>query len=96
MKEMGFYDAIQFVPGYTAEEKIVTYAVLGGIPHYLKQFDDRVSLQENIQKQILTRGSILYSEVEFLLRQELRETAIYNIVIEAIALGNTKLRDITE
>lgn len=94
MKEMDFYEAIQFVSGYTAEEKIVTYAVLGGIPHYLKQFDDRVSLQENIQKQILTRGSILYSEVEFLLRQELRETAVYNIVIEAIALGNTKLNDI--
>ena len=94
MKEMNFYDAIQFVPNYTAEEKIITYAVLGGIPHYLKQFDDGISLAENIKKNILTRGSILYSEVEFLLRQELRETGIYNVVIEAIALGNTKLNDI--
>lgn len=94
MKEMDFYDAIQFVPNYSAEEKITTYAILGGIPHYLKQFDDSVSLEENIQKQILTGGSILYSEVEFLLRQELRETSIYNIIIEAIALGNTKLNDI--
>ena len=94
MKEMDFYDAIQFVPNYSREDKIITYAILGGIPHYLKQFDDSKSLQENIEKNILTRGSILYSEVEFLLRQELRETAIYNIVIEAIALGNTKLNDI--
>ncbi len=94
MQEMSFYDAIQFVPNYTVEEKVITYAVLGGIPHYLKQFDDRLSLKENIQKNILTRGSILYSEVEFLLRQELRETGIYNVVIEAIALGNTKLNDI--
>lgn len=94
MKEMDFYDAIQFVPDYTPEEKIITYAVLGGIPHYLKQFDTRLSLEENIEKQILTRGSILYSEVEFLLRQELRETSVYNIIIEAIALGNTKLNDI--
>ena len=45
-------------------------------------------------KNILTRGSILYSEVDFLLRQELRETGIYNVIIEAIALGNTKLNDI--
>ena len=94
MKEMGFYDAIQFVPNYSMEEKVTTYAILGGIPHYLKQFDDRLSLMENVQKNILTRGSILYSEVEFLLRQELRETGIYNVVIEAIALGNTKLNDI--
>lgn len=94
MNEMSFYDAVQFVPKYTIEEKIITYAVLGGIPHYLKQFDDNVSLAENIQKNILQRGSILYSEVEFLLRQELREISVYNIIIEAIALGNTKLNDI--
>lgn len=94
MNELNFYDAIQFVPSYSAEEKIMTYAILGGIPHYLKQFDDSLSLEENIQKNILTRGSILYSEVEFLLRQELREISIYNVIIEAIALGNTKLNDI--
>ena len=94
MKEMDFYEAIQFIPEYTAEEKIITYAILGGIPHYLKQFDDEKSLQNNIIKNILTRGSILYSEVDFLLRQELRETVIYNVIIEAIALGNTKLNDI--
>lgn len=94
MNEMNFYDAIQFIPNYNATDQITTYAVLGGIPHYLKQFDDHVSLEENIKKNILSRGSILYSEVEFLLRQELRETSIYNVIIEAIALGNTKLNDI--
>lgn len=93
MNEMGFYDAIKFVENYSPEEKIVTYAVFGGIPHYLKQFDDRLSLKENICKHILTRGSILYSEVEFLMKQEFRETATYNAIIEAIALGNTKLNE---
>lgn len=94
MNELSFYEAVEFVPNYSAEDKIKTYAILGGIPHYLKQFDDRLTLEENVQKHILTRGSILYSEVEFLLRQELRETSVYNMVIEAIALGNTKLNDI--
>ncbi|MBQ6787235.1 MAG: ATP-binding protein [Lachnospiraceae bacterium] len=94
MKEMNFYDAIQFVPNYSPEEKIATYAILGGIPHYLKQFHDDIPLAENIKKNILTRGSILYSEVEFLMRQELRETTTYNTIITAIALGNTKLNDI--
>ena len=94
MREMDVYDAVKFLPNYSPLEKITAYAVLGGIPHYLKQFDDRLSIAENIQKNILTRGSILYREVEFLMRQELRETAVYNTVIEAIALGNTKLNDI--
>ncbi len=94
MSEMSFYDAIKFVPRYNAIDKITTYAVLGGIPHYLKQFDDSISVPENIQKNILSRGSILYSEVEFLMRQEFREAAIYNAIIEAVAMGNTKLNDI--
>ena len=92
--DMTFYEAIQFVPKYTAFDKITTYAVLGGVPHYLMQFNDDLSLKENIQKNVLTRGSILYNEVEFLMRQELRETAVYNSIIEAVALGNTKLNDI--
>ena len=39
---------------------------------------------------------MLYSEVEFLLHQELRETPIYNSIIEAVALGNIKLSDISQ
>ncbi len=94
INEMGFYDAIGFVPNYSAEDRIATYAIVGGVPHYLKQFDSKKPLSENVIEAILTRGSILYSEVEFLLKQELRETATYNTIIEAVALGNTRLNDI--
>jgi len=94
MKELSFYDAVKFIPDYSDADKIMAYAVLGGIPHYLNQFDSSLSLDENIKQNILTKGCILYSEIEFLLRQELRETAIYNTIIEAVALGNTKLNDI--
>ena len=94
MNEMDFYDAIKFFPSYSNLDKILAYSVLGGIPHYLKQFDQNKTVEENIKFNILQRGSILYSEVEFLMRQELRETTIYNTIIEAIALGNTKLNDI--
>ena len=37
---------------------------------------------------------MLYNEVEFMLKQELRETATYYTIIEAVALGNTKINDI--
>lgn len=95
MEAMGFYDAIQFFPYYTDKEKIIAYSILGGIPHYLAQFDPAIPLDDNIKKNILTKGCILYSEVEFILRQELRETPLYNSIIEAVALGNTKLNDIS-
>jgi AAA+ ATPase superfamily predicted ATPase len=94
MNELPFDDAVKFFPAYSDEDKMLAYAVLGGIPHYLRQFDPELPLGENIIKNILTKGCILYSEVEFLIRQELREPALYNTLIEAIALGNTQLNDI--
>ena len=94
MNELPFDDAVKFFPGYSAEHKMLAYSILGGIPHYLKQFDPALPLRENIIRNVLTKGCVLYSEVEFLMRQELREPALYNTIIDAIALGSTKLNDI--
>lgn len=96
MNKMGFYDAARFFPNYSAKDKILAYAALGGIPHYLSQFNPQISISENIKRNILSKGSILYSEADFLLHQELRETPIYNSIIEAVALGNTRLNDISQ
>lgn len=95
MTEMGFYDAAKFFPDYSPKEKVIAYSILGGIPHYLNQFDGNRTLEKNIKKSIFSKGCALYSEVEFLLRQELRETPVYNSIIEAVALGNTKLNEIS-
>ena len=67
MKEMGFYDAIKFFPNYSEKDKIIAYSILGGIPHYLKQWNTNLSLEENIKENFLTKGCIFYSEVEFFL-----------------------------
>lgn len=96
MKEMGFYDAVKFFPGYCDRDKVFSYAVLGGIPHYLNQWNPDLSVAENIKRNILTKGCVLYSEVDFLLHQELREAPVYNSIIEAVALGSTKLNDISQ
>lgn len=96
MKEMGFYDAARFFPNYSDRDKVLAYAVLGGIPHYLRQWNPELSVSENIQRNILTKGCILYSEVDFLLHQELRETPIYNSIIETVALGSTRLNEISQ
>ena len=96
MNEMGFYDMAKFFPDYSDKDKVLVYSILGGIPHYLRQFNPELSVEENIKKNILTKGCVLYSEVDFLLHQELRETSIYNSIIEAVALGNTKLNAISQ
>lgn len=93
---MDYRTAAEFFPRYEPVDQIRTYSILGGIPHYLAQFSDRMSLADNIKQSILQKGCALYSEVDFLLRQELRETGVYNSIIQAIALGATALNEIAD
>ncbi len=85
-----YWDAVKFFPNYSDEDKLLAFAILGGIPHYLKQFDPNKTIEENIRTAILRKGCVLYNEVEFLLHEELREPSTYNTIIEAVALGNTE------
>lgn len=94
MEPMDYRTAAEFFPRYSPAEQVMAFSILGGIPHYLAQFDGDASIEENVKQHILTRGCALYSEVEFLLHQELRETAVYNGIIQAVAMGATTLSEV--
>ena len=96
LEPLPFDDAIKFFPDYSNEDKVITYGILGGIPHYLKQFDAKLSVEENVKRHILTKGSVLFNEVEYILHQELREPAAYNTILEAVAYGNSRYNEICE
>lgn len=89
-----FRDACEFFPRYGFEDRLRAWSVLGGVPHYLQLFDDRRSLRANIRTTILDIGAPLKEEVEFLLRQELREPRVYFGILSAIAAGKRKLSEI--
>lgn len=94
LEPMEIGDAAGFFPSYTPESLIETYSVVGGIPAYLEQFDGDVSLIDNVERRILSKGAFLYEEPEFLLRQELREPTTYMSILEAIAAGATRVTEI--
>lgn len=96
MDEMPFFDAVKFMDGYKPDEKVVSYGLLGGVPYYLEQFEPQKNLKKNIEDSILRKGSVLYSEPEFLIRQELREPYTYNSIIQSIASGKTKFNEIQQ
>jgi hypothetical protein len=48
-----------FLSEMSFEDKIIAYSILGGIPHYLKQFDSKKSIDENIKENILAKGCTL-------------------------------------
>lgn len=84
-----------FFPNYSKEEKIIAYSIMGGTPKYLSLFSDKKSIKCNVMDCFLNTFGILYEEPLNLLKQELREPALYNSIIEAIATGSTKINDIS-
>jgi hypothetical protein len=91
---LGFRDVSQFFPSYSFDDRVRAWAMLGGVPYYLQLFDDRKSLRTNIRTAFLELGAPLQEEVEFLLRQELREPRVYFGILAAIAGGHSKLSEI--
>jgi AAA+ ATPase superfamily predicted ATPase len=83
-----------FFPRNDIEENIRTYAILGSVPFYLDKFDPGISALENAKKEILSKKGRLYEEVDFLLREEMREPDVYKGILSAIAQGNAKVADI--
>lgn len=96
LQPLPYWEEARFFPNYSSQDLVLVHAILGGIPHYLLQFDPDASIEHNVKTAILRSGSALYSEPEFLIRQEFRETAIYNSIIQAVALGATRLNEIAQ
>lgn len=96
VEPLRFKDVCKFYPGYDILDCVRTYAVLGGIPFYLSMFNDNITVLENIKRTLLSKGSILYKEPEFLLIEEVREPRNYFLILKAIASGNTRFSQIMD
>lgn len=93
---LDFTEMPLFLSRYRPEELVTTWAVIGGTPAYLRQFDNHRSLRENIQDRILTPQTFLYDEPRFLLLQEVREPNTYFAILEAMARGHTRPNEIAQ
>ena len=90
-----FADTCRYFQNFSDEEKALIYGIAGGTPQYLLQMDDRLSIEENIKNTFLNPISSLFEEPENLLKQEVREPALYNAIITAIATGASRMAEIS-
>ena len=90
-----FDEACRYLKNYSDEDKALAYGIVGGTPQYLLQMDDRLSIEDNIKNTYLNPISFLYEEPTNLLKQEVREPAIYTAIITAIAVGASRMSDIS-
>lgn len=91
---MDYYESSLFYPNYTAEDKVRTYSVFGGIPYYNRLIDDSKSIKENIIELIASPGARLENEMSMYLNVELSKIVNANEVFETLARGFSKYRDI--
>jgi len=91
---MTFESVSHFRNGKPFEDRLMHYSVAGGMPAYWLQFSQRKNFSLNLKDHVLKKGQVLYEEVEFLLREELREPRYYFALLQAIAQGKRKLSEI--
>lgn len=84
-----------FLPRYGAAKRVAVYAVVGGIPAYLEQFDDREGVGANLKRLFMDRTSVFQSEPFILIGDVIRrEAQTYESVLRAIATGSHTPQDI--
>lgn len=89
-----YMDVRHFMPHYDARDAAMAYGLTDGIPQYLRQLDESMSIRDNIRRNILDPDCYLFEEPDNLLKRELRATAEYNAVIQAVASGSSRLNAI--
>jgi len=94
VEPLNFSESRKFFPKKSFSDFLNIYTITGGMPAYLQQFVDGIEMSEEIKKKIFTKTAFLYNEVEFTLKEELRETKNYLSILRAIALGKRKLGEI--
>lgn len=95
IQALTYREITEFHPDLKAADQALLYGVTGGIPHYINKLDVENNLDEALLENLFSTSSYLFEEPENLLKQELREPAIYNSVISAIAAGASHSNEIS-
>ena len=91
---LDYLETAEYFGDISLTDKALAYGISGGVPLYMEMLKGVGTLEENIIRQIFCQNGMLFEEPSNLLKQELREPAIYNAIITAIAEGATRLSEI--
>lgn len=94
IQALNYKEITEFNPGLNNEQQALVYGVTGGIPHYINKLAIENDIDEALKENLFNTSSYLFEEPENLLKQELREPAIYNSIIAAIAGGASRSNEI--
>ncbi|MFA4669403.1 ATP-binding protein [Pyrococcus kukulkanii] len=93
VKPFRFFDMVEWF-GEDFEKLVRLYGVTWGIPRYMEFF--KTGDDEEIINNFFDPSAFLFNEVRLLLMEELRNPTRYMQIIEAIAMGKTRLNEIAQ
>lgn len=91
---MPFADIKNFRRLSSFEDQMLHYSVGGGTPAYWLWLSKASDFYKNLKNFVLRKGEPFYDEVEFILREELREPRYYFSLLQAVAQGKRRLSEI--
>jgi len=84
----------EFFPKYNVDQRVAAYAILGGVPAYLEQFTDELSILENLRRNLFRETGLFRTDPDYLIGEQVRDLKVYQAVLSAIALGARKPAEI--
>jgi hypothetical protein len=89
VRPFDYFHAARFAPSWSPEDRVRLYAVAGGVPDYLEEFDTARPLRDEILRLAFNPDGRLFREAPDLLRSEFSEPRTYETILRALANGAT-------
>ena len=85
-----------YFPIYSASERVILYAMWGGVPAYWERLDPELHILENLRRNILPAHAWMVDESRILLQDFITDLHNYVGIMRAIADGQQAIGDISE
>ncbi|MBX3055884.1 MAG: ATP-binding protein [Anaerolineae bacterium] len=94
LQPMPFGVTKEYFPGYSPIERVMVYAIWGGVPAYWERIDPTISVMQNLRLQLQPSNSWMVDEPRLLLQDFLTDMYNYVGIMRAMAVGAQTLKEI--
>ncbi|MFN8540793.1 MAG: ATP-binding protein [Thermomicrobiales bacterium] len=95
LEPLPFTSLPAFLPTWSDDDRLAAYAIVGGVPAYLRWLNPDIDLWGNLRSVILSPGSMFLTEPAFLLQDEVREPQAHLAILKAIGTGARTIEEIS-
>jgi hypothetical protein len=87
VRPLPFQAMAAFFQKYDAEQRVAVYAMVGGVPAYLEQFSDDMSLSANVRQHLFRETGLFRTDPDYLIGEQVRDLSNYQAILSSIAAG---------